>query len=723
MLAFIFYFLFFQQAKPLHVIDFDSKKPIADVYALSENGTISVSSSAGVLSVSEKTTHLTLSHLSYRTEHVFAPFPDSIFLHATSISGESVLILGTLEKSTKLEAYQDISLNQPVENQLRLIEGIDLIQRGAFALEPMIRGLSDQRVSVSVDGMRIYSACTDKMDPPTAYIETGNLSHIEINKASNSATESGSGFAGLHLKTQQARFLNQSYQFSSGARYPDSYRFFTHSSNLGGENQALRFTVSYKTADDFQAGNSTEIKGSGYSKLNSTLNHRYLFKQVQLSTSLMYDDAWDIGFPVLLMDATRAKALMIRQEWQFLNPSRYWHSSSAMYYYNSVHHKMDDYSRDVTSRTVMKNMYMPMEGTTETMGSNVAFNGLFHGNTDINIEVIQSQANGFMLMEPLDTKIAPMYLDNLSKVFTQEGKLGIHWEKQVLPLFRVSVNQSFVLNSVFSSDENYRSYFEALYDKKITQDVRFGYQTQLQLAYRFSEKLSISYSSSIGLRNPNHNERYSHYVYNYTDGFFYEGNPFLKNERSFVNELALNADFNSFSFKITPYLRLFENYIAGIPAPEISSDFYSFMTYATIGKASMYGFDLRAILALSKTLELDNRMSFTSAYFDDLHENMPFIPPFNGMSKIRYAYKNLSLFTTWEWSFAQNKIAHSLSVEDKTKAYQLFHLEVLATFPWQKLTCSLEMQNVFDSFVIRHTSIGNLPDRGRSISFQIQVTL
>ncbi len=723
MLGLLFFLFFFQQTQEIFLVDSSTKQPVSDVYALTESGRVLVSSNAGKITVAEKYTHLTLSHLNYKTEHVLAPFPNTIFLHAQATIGESILIIGQLEQQAKLESYHDISINQAVENQLRLIEGIDLIQRGAFGLEPVIRGLSDQRISVSIDGMRVYSACTDKMDPPTAYIETGNLSQIELNRTANSATESGSSYSGLHLKTQKARYLQKDVQFSSGARYPDSYRFFTASSNIGGENQALRFTVSNKTANDFTDGNARELPGSGYSKLNTSLNHRLLFNQIQVSTNLIYDDAWNVGFPVLLMDATRAKAFMIRQEWQVVEPSKCWHGFSGMYYYNKVVHKMDDYSRDVTSRNIMKNMYMPMEGTTETMGGNLNFSGLFHGNTNLNIELIQSEANGFMLMEPLDATIEPMYLDNLSQVFTREVKSGFHWQKLLIPTLQIRTDQSLSLNSIISTDANYRSYFEELYAKEVRKDLRVGLLSQASVHYQVNEPFTISYILAYGIRNPNHNERFSHYVYNYTDGFFYEGNPFLKNEQSLVQEINFQANFESLNVKLNPYYRTFNNYIAGIPAPKISSDFYSFMTYSTIGKAKLYGFDFRAIFWITKNLEFDNRISYTRATFDDLNENMPFISPLNGVSKVHFSWKSSSFITTFEWSAAQRNSAKTLSVEDESSAFLLIHSELLWSFPKLKTKLSLEVQNIFDSYVIRHTSIGNLPDRGRTFAFSIQVNL
>src|SRR5690625_5695963 len=66
-----------------------------------------------------------------------------------------------------------------------------MIKRGAYAWEPMLNGMSTERSVLTIDGMRIFHACTDKMDPITSYVENTNLSKARIAEG-----QSGSGFGG-----------------------------------------------------------------------------------------------------------------------------------------------------------------------------------------------------------------------------------------------------------------------------------------------------------------------------------------------------------------------------------------------------------------------------------------------------------------------------------------------------------------------------------------------
>ena len=64
---------------------------------------------------------------------------------------------------------------------LDAIPGVSILSRGNFAQEPVIRGMAGSQINILVDGMRIYGACTDRMDPASSYVEPNNLRRIKIN--------------------------------------------------------------------------------------------------------------------------------------------------------------------------------------------------------------------------------------------------------------------------------------------------------------------------------------------------------------------------------------------------------------------------------------------------------------------------------------------------------------------------------------------------------------
>ncbi|MBP9080786.1 MAG: TonB-dependent receptor, partial [Flavobacteriales bacterium] len=93
-----------------------------------------------------------------------------------------------------------------LENYLTESNSVNMIRRGCYAWEPMLNGMSTERSVITVDGMRIYGACTDKMDPVTSYVETSNLSRARI-KSGISGGEHGSTVAGsIDLERRRSGF-------------------------------------------------------------------------------------------------------------------------------------------------------------------------------------------------------------------------------------------------------------------------------------------------------------------------------------------------------------------------------------------------------------------------------------------------------------------------------------------------------------------------------------
>ena len=68
------------------------------------------------------------------------------------------------------------SLDQFLEESSK----INMIKRGNYAWEPTINNMISDRISVTIDGMQIFGACTDKMDPITSYVDVSNLEKVAV---------------------------------------------------------------------------------------------------------------------------------------------------------------------------------------------------------------------------------------------------------------------------------------------------------------------------------------------------------------------------------------------------------------------------------------------------------------------------------------------------------------------------------------------------------------
>ncbi|MCC6448555.1 MAG: TonB-dependent receptor plug domain-containing protein, partial [Chitinophagaceae bacterium] len=103
---------------------------------------------------------------------------------------EEVIITGKNNLSNK-----QTKILSSLDSYLESNAAINMIKRGAYAGEPFINGMATERSLITIDGMRIYGACTDKMDPITSYVEITNLSKANI-QSGQSGAQHGATIAG-----------------------------------------------------------------------------------------------------------------------------------------------------------------------------------------------------------------------------------------------------------------------------------------------------------------------------------------------------------------------------------------------------------------------------------------------------------------------------------------------------------------------------------------------
>lgn len=96
-----------------------------------------------------------------------------------------------------------------VDDFLKKLSGVDVINRGAYAAEPVYRGMSGDRAPVTINNMKIFGACTDKMDPVSSYVSTNNLKSIAVVKDASSYEAMNSTAGVIAFKTKSPVFNAQ----------------------------------------------------------------------------------------------------------------------------------------------------------------------------------------------------------------------------------------------------------------------------------------------------------------------------------------------------------------------------------------------------------------------------------------------------------------------------------------------------------------------------------
>ena len=104
---------------------------------------------------------------------------DTIFL-------KDITIYSTIPLDNKqIEKFYRTNYFSTIDNLTGHLDGVSLIKRGAYAMEPQMNGFSAGQLNITIDGMKIFGACTDKMDPVTSYLEPVNLKTITLAHGTN----------------------------------------------------------------------------------------------------------------------------------------------------------------------------------------------------------------------------------------------------------------------------------------------------------------------------------------------------------------------------------------------------------------------------------------------------------------------------------------------------------------------------------------------------------
>lgn len=718
----------FTQVATLRVIDRSTGTPVIQAHIKTgEETVIATTDMEGYFSIRrEDHPVITVTAVGYQSrEIVLRPGQHILYLNPEIYQSETgLLVLANRDGKNNVQAYHQQHHAQHMDSFLDKIDGLSTNKRGAFAWEPVIRGQSDQRMNLMIDGMQVFKACVDKMDPITSYVESNNLSELHIDKSGSDVASSGGGTSSMNLVTRRAEPESFSMDASLGYRMPDNYRTLSLAGNAANRsgNHAIRFSGSYKQADDFVSGNGSEINNSQYEKLNLNVSYRHRLPSNHiLEVNYITDKAYDVGYPALLMDATHALADIGQIRFSMAPSDRDWRIETIQLYANTIRHTMDDYSRDVENRPVMGGMNMPMYGETITAGARTnGYAAISQHSFEWFADGFFSRAYGDMEMNSLDPDIEDMFIYNLNEVNTWQGNLGLKHRFMISDNLLLKAEQSLGLKSLHTGSERFASFFEGLYNKTLESNARFLLSASGNLLWMPFDDWSFSGTLVYSERMGNHMERFGHYIYNYTDGYFYDGNPWLKTERSMNTEINTTWETDRHSISLSLFHKQFVNYIDGILADDTGNTGIQFKRYANVGDASISGGEFRSLNRLDHLLSIENRVSYLYARNRSLGEPLPLIPPLKGTSTLHMHRGDHRVMGELEWAAAQHRIAETASIEDPTRPFTVLNLTWERDWLDSSLTSIFQVSNLLDRHYHTHTSIGNIPEPGRSVMVSLR---
>ena len=310
-----------------------------------------------------------------------------------------------------------------IDEHLKELNNVNLVRRGSYAWEPVVNSMQAERISTTIDGMKIFYACTDKMDPVTSYVESGNLQSILLNSGLNGNPQATGNIGGsLDLKLRRAGFDGDDFHMGVDAGYESNGNLQVYGADAAVSKKSFYTNggVSYRHAGNYKEGGGREILFSQFQKVNAYDNLGFrLSEQDAIEGTFIYDRATNVGYPALNMDVAKAEAFITS-----LSYKRHWEeklvqSWETKAYYNHITHVMDDTQRP----NVQIHMDMPGESWTTGLYSLVGAQKGIHKLTG-NYDLYYNRLFADMTMYPGGA--APMYMVTWPDVGTLNTGLALN---------------------------------------------------------------------------------------------------------------------------------------------------------------------------------------------------------------------------------------------------------------------------------------------------------
>ena len=631
------------------------------------------------------------------------------------ISLKEVILIG---KQAQLEQKQFKPL-ATIDEYLQQSGTVEMIKRGGYAWEPNINNMSTERTVVTIDGMRIFGACTDKMDPITSYVEVSNLSEAEISSGQSGSCHGPTIGGSIDLKRSKSKvgkkgingYINSGYEFNNQQKiiggalnYVDSLFFIDNN-------------IMFRDAENYKAGNNNEVLFSQFRKLNMSSTAGYLFnKNKYIEGAIIYDKATDVGYPALPMDVSLAEALITSLKFEYLPENSLVNKLETKVYYNTITHTMDDTKRPNVP------IHMDMPGWSDTYGMYLNLNGKVKNNSFLaTFNSFYNRSLAEMTMYPSDPNENIMFMLTWPDVVTFYN--GIYLDN----------TYAFNPNSSLKVSASLGNHFNEIKSTFGLQSLQIFYPNMEADKSRMLKSLASNYNwkkevfgfnfgLAYGERAPSISEAYGFYLFNSFDRFDYVGNPDLKNEQSIEGSFAISYKPSKFKTSLTTSYFHISNYIIGTPDATIlpmtigasGVKIYSSLDYATIIK-SVFDFETY----LTNDLKWINQITYSYGKGSD-DQNLPFISPLAYNSKFQFKKRKFASELGLQGNLIHTNYAPKYG-EIKKPDFAIINFASNYTFDLNenKLNLKAGIENILDSEYSTFADWNNIPRMGRNVFMNV----
>lgn len=601
-----------------------------------------------------------------------------------------------------------------IEEHLLQLPGVDMVRRGTYAWEPVVNGMTTERLSTTIDGMKIFYACTDKMDPVTSYVESGNLQRIRLDAGLDGNPQATGNIGGsIDLKLRKAGFEATPQQYNVAVGYEANGRLQTYGADaaLSSSRCYTNLGAFYRHASNYRAGDGSQVQFSQFQKVNAFWNGGWQPADGHIvEATVILDRATDVGYPALNMDVSDATALITSLSYRREHLSPLFHSWETKAYYNHITHNMDDTQRpDVT-------IHMDMPGRSSTAG----IYSLLQGSRTTHHYQLNYDAyynTLFADMTMYVTGIKPMYMLTWPDVATlnqglalaDDIQLGCHHH------LRIAAKGSWQQRRI-RSDQGFRAltiYFPGMQPSATT------LSGHIALSYAYHHRhLRLAAGAAYGSRTPTVTEAYGYFLNNTFDRYDYIGNPRLHNESAVELNASAAWTAETVEARLEANTFLFTDYIIGTPDSRLTPmtiGAKGVKVYRNLHDAQVVNLTALANWQLLPCLGWHNRLAYSYGR-ESNGQPLPMIAPLTYQGTLKLAWRRYEAQCGVRTAAPTSRYADSYD-ETPTAGYAVCHLSLGVHLQFRTLAADLHLgaENLLDRHYTTYADWNHIPQKGRNI--------
>lgn len=584
--------------------------------------------------------------------------------------------------------------------------GIALARDGAWATGINIRGLSQQRIVMLVDGNRIETA-TDLM-ASMSFFDMDDIDRIEVIKGASSSLYGTGAMGGIvNIITNQGYFNSTSYfngSFNTG--FNSVNELFTRKLkfNSGSEKWYASISGSMRDANNLNTPEG-RIENSQFKDKNISATAGFAIKENHiLKLNYQYFDADNVGIPggdAFPGSATAtysdAKRQLFSASYEIRNISKSFKLMNLRYFHQYILRDVDliPNTSIVTSASITTPELFTPNGEHTTDGIQFQTDWSFSPNNnfiaglDVWRRKLETSREKFIRINILDsfgnitvtnnivrgeTPIpescfgsAGLYLQNEQKFLNEDLKLIVGGR---LDGIRIANEQALdydylIVNGTRNdTPPNQRITFEENEEYKISWSANLG------ILYALTEEMDLSLNTGRSFRAPSLEESFKYIDLGNSVRL---GDPDLDPEKGYSVDLGLRIWKPEFQFKVNAFV----NWLTDMIVEESGQFIYSYTTgvidtipaliNTNVDKAKLYGIDLSFQYNMFKNFVLHGAGSYVRGEDIQNDNNLPLIPPMNGRIGLKYNFPKYFGIDLIAIGFAdQDKVADG---ESQTKGY------------------------------------------------------